>query len=72
MDNSILKKRLNTFKSAKGTLRKVSDDVVIDVLVFDPSKEKPFRMSAKNCHFIKFISAKFPRRSGSCREKSSG
>src|SRR3990167_1783980 len=32
MDNAILKKRLNTFKSAKGTLRKVSDDVVIDVL----------------------------------------
>lgn len=32
MDNTVLKKRLNTFKSAKGTLRKVSDDVVIDVL----------------------------------------
>ena len=32
MDNAILKKRLNTFKSAKGVLRKVSDEVVIDVL----------------------------------------
>ena len=32
MDNTILKKRLNTFKSAKGTLRQVSDDVVMDVL----------------------------------------
>jgi hypothetical protein len=32
MDNTVLKKRLNTFKSAKGTLRQVSDDVVIDVL----------------------------------------
>lgn len=33
MDNAILKKRLNTFKSGKqGVLRKVSDDVVIDVL----------------------------------------
>jgi hypothetical protein len=32
MDNAVLKKRLNTFKSAKGTLRQVSDDVVIDVL----------------------------------------
>jgi hypothetical protein len=32
MDNAVLKKRLNTFKSAKGTLRKVSDEVVIDVL----------------------------------------
>lgn len=32
MDNMVLKKRLNTFKSSKGTLRNVSDDVVIDVL----------------------------------------
>ena len=32
MDNSILKKRLNTFKSAKGIIRKVSDEVVIDIL----------------------------------------
>lgn len=32
MDNAILKKRLNTFKSGKGTLKRVSDDVVIDVL----------------------------------------
>lgn len=33
MDHSILRKRLNTFKSGKkGVLRKVSDDVVIDVL----------------------------------------
>lgn len=33
MDNGILKKRLNTFKSGqKGQLLKVSDDVVLDVL----------------------------------------
>lgn len=32
MDNAILKKRLNTFKSNKGTLKDVSNDVVIDVL----------------------------------------
>lgn len=32
MDNAILKKRLNTFKSAKGKLWQVSDDVVMDVL----------------------------------------
>lgn len=32
MDHNILKKRLNTFKSAKGTLRQVSSDVVIEVL----------------------------------------
>lgn len=33
MDNSILKKRLNTFKSGdSGRLSKVSDEVVIDVL----------------------------------------
>ena len=28
MDNAILKKRLNTYKSAKGTLKDVSNDVV--------------------------------------------
>lgn len=32
MDNAVLKKRLNTFKSGKGTLRQVSDDVVMEVL----------------------------------------
>lgn len=32
MDNAILKKRLNTFKSSKGTLKDVGTDVVIDVL----------------------------------------
>ena len=32
MDNSVLKKRLNTFKTGKGTLSKVSNDVVMDVL----------------------------------------
>jgi hypothetical protein len=32
MDNAILKKRLNTFKTAKGTLKRVSDDVVLDIL----------------------------------------
>lgn len=33
MDNAILKKRLNTFKSGKsGQLRAVSDEVVMDVL----------------------------------------
>jgi hypothetical protein len=32
MDNAILKKRLSTFKSAKGMLKKVSDEVVLDVL----------------------------------------
>lgn len=33
MENAVLKKRLNTFKSGeKGTLSRVSDDVVIDVL----------------------------------------
>jgi hypothetical protein len=32
MDNAILKKRLNTFKSAKGTLRQVSDEVIMEVL----------------------------------------
>ena len=32
MDNAILKKRLNTYKSAKGTLKDVSNDVVFEVL----------------------------------------
>lgn len=32
MDNAILKKRLNTFKSGKGKLRRVSDEVVFEVL----------------------------------------
>ncbi len=32
MDNSVLKKRLNTFKSEKGNLTRVSDDVVMEVL----------------------------------------
>ena len=32
MDNAILKKRLNTFKSGSGKLRKVNDDVVMEVL----------------------------------------
>ena len=32
MDNAVLKKRLNTFKSSKGTLKDVGTDVVIDVL----------------------------------------
>lgn len=32
METAVLKKRLNTFKSNKGTLRQVSDDVVMDVL----------------------------------------
>lgn len=32
MDNAILKKRLNTFKSAKGTLKDVSTEVVFEVL----------------------------------------
>lgn len=32
MDNSVLKKRLNTYKTSKGTLSKVSDEVVMDVL----------------------------------------
>jgi hypothetical protein len=32
MDNAILKKRLNTFKSAKGKLSNVSDEVVLEVL----------------------------------------
>lgn len=32
MDNAILKKRLNTFKSEKGMLKDVSTEVVFDVL----------------------------------------
>ena len=32
MENSILKRRLNTFKSEKGRLKRVSDEVVIEVL----------------------------------------
>jgi hypothetical protein len=32
MDNAVLRKRLNTFKSGKGTLKSVSDEVVLEVL----------------------------------------
>jgi hypothetical protein len=32
MDNSILRKRLNTFKSAKGTLSRVSNEVIFELL----------------------------------------
>ena len=32
MDNTILKKKLNTFKTDKGSLKNVSDDVVFEVL----------------------------------------
>jgi len=32
MDNAILKKRLNTFKSSKGRLKDVGNDVVFEVL----------------------------------------
>ena len=32
MDNNVIKKRLNTFKSSTGSLRQISDDVIIDVL----------------------------------------
>lgn len=32
MESAIIRKRLNTFKSAKGKLTRVSDDVVIEVL----------------------------------------
>jgi hypothetical protein len=32
MDNSILKKRLNTYKSSKGSLKDVSHEVVFEVL----------------------------------------
>jgi hypothetical protein len=32
MDNSVLKKRLNTYKTSNGTLKNVGDDVVMEVL----------------------------------------
>jgi hypothetical protein len=32
VENAVLKKRLNTYKTAKGTLKNVSDDVVLEVL----------------------------------------
>ena len=32
MDNAILRKKLNTFKTAKGTLKRVSNEVVLEVL----------------------------------------
>jgi hypothetical protein len=32
MDNAILRKRLSTFKTAKGNLTRVSDDVLFDVI----------------------------------------
>lgn len=32
METAIIRKRLNTFKSAKGVLKKVSDEVVMEVL----------------------------------------
>ena len=32
MDHIVLKKKLNTFKSSKGTLRQVSNEVVLEVL----------------------------------------
>ena len=32
MDNSVLRKRLNTFKSSEGRLQSVSDEVIISVL----------------------------------------
>jgi hypothetical protein len=32
MENAILKKRLNTFKTDKGTVKRVSDDLLIDIL----------------------------------------
>jgi hypothetical protein len=32
MDNNILKKRLNTFKTDKGSLKNVSNEVVLEVL----------------------------------------
>lgn len=32
VDNGVLKKRLNTFKSKAGKLRKISDEVIIEVL----------------------------------------
>ena len=32
MDNAILKKRLSTFKTAKGILKNVSDELLVDIL----------------------------------------
>lgn len=32
METAIIRKRLNTFKSAKGVIRRVSDEVVLEVL----------------------------------------
>lgn len=32
MDNAVLKKQLNTYKTTKGTLKRVSDEVVLEVL----------------------------------------
>ncbi len=32
MDNAVIRKRLSTFKSSKGSLTRVSDDVLIDVI----------------------------------------
>ncbi len=32
MENGVLKKRLNTYKSGRGVLRKVDDEVVMEVL----------------------------------------
>jgi hypothetical protein len=32
VETAIIKKRLNTFKSSKGVIRKVSDDVIMEVL----------------------------------------
>jgi hypothetical protein len=32
MDNSVLKKRLSSFRSEKGTLKRISDEVLIDIL----------------------------------------
>ncbi len=32
MNNSVLRKRLSTFKSAQGHLRTISDEVILDVL----------------------------------------
>lgn len=32
MDNGVLKKRINTFKSSKGVIKNMSNEVIIDVL----------------------------------------
>jgi|APSaa5957512535_1039671.scaffolds.fasta_scaffold353138_1 hypothetical protein len=32
MDNNVLRKRINTFKSSKGTLKNMSNEVIIEVL----------------------------------------